>query len=572
MPQPELVEERPRSEWWGILLRTTLALLVLGGVYLGAAYYFGQRVPNGTTVQGVAIGNLTPETAEQTLATRLAHLETDPVVIETQHDELRLRPEEAGLTLDLEETLQGVAGMTLHPVDLWRQVADDGEELPLQVDVDRAALEAVLTQQAEEFDTEPQEGQVRLAQGEVQRTDPVDGHRLDVAATADAVQQAWPEQFTVQGAVEAVKPQLAAGEIERFVTEVADPALSGPVVVRARGDETVVSANQLSRILSVQETEDHRLRLRMDQAELLEVVRGGLTGAIEAPRNASVRLEGGRPVVQPASKGSDLNDDSIVNRVQAALQRTGEEERTVRAKMVEVDPDRSHRDWSVDQVMSEFRSEFPTGPENEARTSNIRVGLGHINGTVVMPGEQFSLAQTLSPISEDRGYVEAGVIRDGRLVEGMGGGLSQVSTTVLNTAWFAGVQLDEFTPHSYYIPRYPVGREATISVPVIDNRWTNDTDSPIVVQSWIDGNEIVMRFWGDRQYRVETVTGPRREVVEPEEREDDSEDCLPQSPQEGFRITVTRILHRGGEEVARESYTTTYQPSPEVTCTHPDAP
>lgn len=572
MPQPELVEERPRSEWWGILLRTTLALLVLGGVYVGAAYYFGQRVPNGTTVEGVAIGSLTPETAEQTLATRLAHLESDPVVIETEHDELRLQPEEAGLTLDLEETLEGVAGMTLHPVELWQQVADDGQELPLQVDVDRAALEAELARLAEEFDTEPQEGQVRLAQGQVQRTDPVEGHRLDVAATADAVQQAWPQQVTVQGAVEPVQPQLAAGEIERFVTEVAKPALSGPVVVRARGDETVVSANQLSRILTVKETEQHRLRLRMDQAQLLEVVRGGLTDAVEAPQNASVSLEDGRPVVQPASKGSDLNDDSIINRVQRALQRTGEKQRTVRAKMVEVDPDRSHRGWSVDQVMSEFRSEFPTGPANEARTSNIRVGLAHLNGTVVMPGEQFSLAQSLSPISEDRGYVDAGVIRDGRLVEGMGGGLSQVSTTVLNTAWFAGVQLDEFTPHSYYISRYPVGREATISVPVIDNRWTNDTDSPIVVQTWIEGNDIVMRFWGDRQYRVETVTGPRREVVQPEERVDDSADCLPQSPQEGFQITVTRVLYRGGQEAARESYTTRYQPSPQVTCTHPQAP
>src|SRR5690606_20323827 len=172
-------------------------------------------------------------------------------------------------------------------------------------------------------------------------------------------------------------------------------------------------------------------------------------------------------------------------------------QRTVKVKSVPVEPELTDADaakWNVGEVMAEFRSEFPTGAANADRTENIRVGLGHLNGTVVMPGEQFSLAEALSPITADRGYVEAGVIVDGRLVKGIGGGLSQVSTTVLNTAWFAGVQLDEFTPHSYYIPRYPVGREATLAVGVIDNKWTNDTSSPVLIQTWISGNEIVMRF------------------------------------------------------------------------------
>src|SRR5690606_3967563 len=89
--------------------------------------------------------------------------------------------------------------------------------------------------------------------------------------------------------------------------------------------------------------------------------------------------------------------------------------------------------WEVGEVMASFESVFPTGPANAARTENIRVGLSHLNGTVVMPGEQFSLGAALSPITQERGYVKAGVIQDGRLTEGLGGGLSQVSTTVLNT-------------------------------------------------------------------------------------------------------------------------------------------
>ncbi|MGB3764392.1 MAG: VanW family protein, partial [Ornithinimicrobium sp.] len=198
---------------------------------------------------------------------------------------------------------------------------------------------------------------------------------------------------------------------------------------------------------------------------------------------------------------------------------------------------------------------------------NIRVGLRYVNGSVVMPGASFSLADTLAPISPDRGYVEAGVIADGRLVKGIGGGLSQVSTTLLNTAWFSGVELKSFTPHSYYISRYPVGREATISVGAIDNVWSNDTKSPIVIQTFIEGNEIVMRFYGDRQYTVETRTGERRKITEPDTKTDDSEDCLTQGAVDGFTITVARDLIKAGDVVRTDEYTTTYQPSPGVTCT-----
>src|SRR5690606_34500957 len=150
-------------------------------------------------------------------------------------------------------------------------------------------------------------------------------------------------------------------------------------------------------------------------------------------------------------------------------------------------------------------------------------------------------------------------------------GLSQVSTTIPNAAWDAGVQLVEFHPHSYYISRYPVATEATIEDGALDNRRTNTTDTPTLLKHYTEGDEIVMPSRGELRYQVQTITGDRTNVVEPEEREDDSEDCLPQSPQDGFDITVTRVLLQAGAEVDRESYRTHYAASPEVVCTNPDA-
>ncbi len=366
---------------------------------------------------------------------------------------------------------------------------------------------------------------------------------------------------------------LSPEEIERFVTTQAEPALAAPVVVQLGKEEATVSRNQLSRLLTVTESPEHTLSLVMDEPGLVDVVRGAAGDAERRARDATVRLREGRPQVVAARTGRELDQDDLVTQVTGALTGTGDA-RTVKVALTTVQPEVTDDDaasWSVDEVMSEFTSQFPTGATNAARTENIRVGLSYINGTVVMPGEQFSLAGTLAPISTERGYVEAGVISNGRLVKGMGGGLSQVSTTVLNTAWFAGVQLDAFTPHSYYISRYPVGREATISVGQIDNQWTNDTQSPVVIQTWIEGDTIVMRFWGDRTVTVSTITGERRNIVKSDERTDDSVDCLPQHAEEGFDITVTRVLTRGGEEISRRDYSTRYSPSPEVVCTNPDA-
>lgn len=565
---PGLAEEPARNEWLGILVRGLVAAIVLAGLYVAAAHYLGSRVPNGTSVEGVAIGGLTPQTARERLESQLDLLATDPVVVTAEGEDLSLDPATAGLTLDLDRTLDDITGVSYDPQVLWDRLTDSGAELPLVVSVDEAALQSALAAKAQEFDTEPEEGQVFLALGEVNVVEPVAGRALDVAAASAAVATGWPDVTRVEGTVRPVPTLLTPEEIQRFVAEEAEPALASPIVVQV-GEETArLTTNQLSRLLTVEESPEHTLSLVLDEATLVELVRG-VAGEVErAPVDARVELVDDRPAIIPAEVGQEIDTDDLVTKVRGVLLAPGE--RQVEVALTELEPEvgeEETRAWDVDQVMAEFTSPFPTGPENEARTQNIRVGLGHVNGTVVMPGEQFSLAERLAPITAERGYVEAGVIVDGRLVNGIGGGLSQVSTTVLNTAWFAGVQLDEFTPHSYYISRYPVGREATIAIGLIDNVWTNDTDSPIVVQAGIEGDEIQMRFWGDRQYTVETITGERTNVVEPERSTDDSEDCLPQAPVDGFDITVTRVLRQGDTEVAREEYRTSYDPSPEVVCT-----
>ena len=89
-------------------------------------------------------------------------------------------------------------------------------------------------------------------------------------------------------------------------------------------------------------------------------------------------------------------------------------------------------------------------------------------------GETFSLNGATEPRNESNGYVEAGIISEGHASRGVGGGVSQVATTLYNAAYFAGMTDVTHKPHSFYISRYPPGREATVFEGAIDMKFRND--------------------------------------------------------------------------------------------------
>jgi len=182
----------------------------------------------------------------------------------------------------------------------------------------------------------------------------------------------------------------------------------------------------------------------------------------------------------------------------------------------------------------------------QPRVTNIRLIAKAIDGTVVMPGERFSLNQSSGERTRAGGYVKAPFIADGELAESVGGGVSQVSTTLYNAVFFAGLRINAHQPHSFYIDRYPPGREATLNFPDIDLVWTNDTTAPVLIRAATDETSVAVSLYGaDSRRRVRAETGSRM-------------------PVEGgdFAITVTRVLRFRDGKVDRQAYTTRYDRPP----------
>jgi vancomycin resistance protein YoaR len=194
---------------------------------------------------------------------------------------------------------------------------------------------------------------------------------------------------------------------------------------------------------------------------------------------------------------------------------------------------------------------------------------------VVKPGETFSLNTFTGPRGTAQGYVPAGVIEGGKFTTAVGGGISQFATTMFNAEFFSGVQDIHHQPHSYWISRYPAGREATVFDGLIDLVWKNDAATGIYIQTAWTPSSITVTFWGTKHYDIESVSGDRTNVVQPAvQNNPDDGTCKPQAGMEGFDIAVTRVFKdpHSGAVLRKQDFHTHYKAEPVIHCVPAAAP
>jgi vancomycin resistance protein YoaR len=144
------------------------------------------------------------------------------------------------------------------------------------------------------------------------------------------------------------------------------------------------------------------------------------------------------------------------------------------------------------EPVGSFTTNFPAG---QSRATNIIRVAEILRGTVIEPGATFSVNETTGPRGIAEGFVEGGIIVNGKVVNGVGGGISQFATTLFNAAFFAGLDIPDYMMHTLYISRYPYGREATLAWPSVDLKVTNNTPFGVLVwPTWTDDSITVTLY------------------------------------------------------------------------------
>ena len=148
--------------------------------------------------------------------------------------------------------------------------------------------------------------------------------------------------------------------------------------------------------------------------------------------------------------------------------------------------------------------------------TNIALAAKLVDGSVVKPGETFSLNAAMGPRTTNRGFDYAPVIAsDNVLRQGVGGGICQYATTLFNAVFFAGLPVVERKCHSLYISHYPVGRDATVSWGSTDFKFKNDTGKALLIRSWVEADALTVAIVGKTGREITYTTSAFYDVRKP---------------------------------------------------------
>lgn len=558
-----------------VVLWLVLGLVALfGGLYVAAHFIAGDKVPRGTTVSGVSIGGHPQGEAAERLEAGLADRANRPLAFTIDGEAGDISPDEAGLSFDYEASVEEAGGeRSWDPVRLWNYFTG-GDDLDAVVEVDDTTYQALLNSLDKSHGSEPVDGAITFDGAEIEQTEPADGQALDPDDTLAAFEEAFvaEEASTADLSVVTTAPDIDADDVQDALDEFASPAVAAPVVLDFEGSQVELAPADYTPALSL-EPQGGKLVPVLAEKRLMRIVGTKVTSG--APVDATVRLVNGTPQVVPGKKGVTFDEEQLSNSfLDLVASPEGQRSLTLEAKVAE--PEFTTKDAEglrIKERVSTFTTYYPHA---EYRNVNLGRAAELINGTVLKPGETFSLNDTVGERTAENGFTEGFVINDGILVEDLGGGVSQMATTLFNGMFFAGLEDVEHKPHSFYIDRYPVGREATVAWGALDLRFKNDTPYGVLIQTFVNrsgpgtSGSVTVNMYSTKWWDITTTTGERHNFTQPKERRLDTDNCHPNRGYGGFDIIVKRMFRPVGENTEKrptETFATTYTPSDTVICT-----
>ncbi|MGL5809731.1 MAG: VanW family protein [Nocardioides sp.] len=573
--EPEPAKPSRRRRKAGLLAIAGLLLLV-AGAYAALYALAVDRLPRGTTISGVEVGGKAPAEAERALRAGLGTRATEPFDIAIERQSQEIDPATAGLAIDYRASIRAIPPTTASPTSLWRHYTG-GADSKAVITVDRPKLTAVLDDLSAKVASPATEGAVKFKGNDYQVTTPKDGRELDKEVAAQAVRQGYLDpDADIDLDLKDAPPDVNKADVDNAVKTFAAPALTGPVTLRFGEKSLVLRRAQFLPLLSLT-AKDGVLKPTARADELATYARKKI-GKPGAPVDATVRLVGGRPKVIKAKAGVRYSAASMEAALVQAAAST--DNRVVDVKATEQEAAFSTEDaqkLGVRRKVASFTTYYPYAPY---RNVNIPRAASLINNTLVKPGETFSLNATVGERTVANGFTKGFIIKDGIFSEDLGGGVSQIATTTYNAAYFAGLADVEHYPHSFFIDRYPPGREATVAWGSKDLKFKNTTKYGVLVQAGVtkatpsSSGVVVVSIWSTKVWDVTTSASARYNLTSPGERTIKEEDCVPNGGSGGFQIDVTRYWRKPGQSkiVKKETDRTTYVPADKVICEPPDDP
>ncbi|MCX6474357.1 VanW family protein [Rhodococcus sp. (in: high G+C Gram-positive bacteria)] len=547
--------------------------IAVGAIFAVAAIAYGVdiftssgKTPRGTQVAGVDIGDLTPADAEATLRAQLGPRLVEPVAVHAGGVDSEIVPASAGVDVDWSATLSGVNAQPINPITRITSFFGS-REVPVVSAIDQGALDASMAQLAANSDRAPVEGAVVFENGKATGVSPAAGQALETQQAGSTFAAEWSDGGVVDLPVDEVPVTVTQAGVDRALQEIAIPAVSGDVVVNGRdGKVATLGVDQIGEVLTFTPDGSGRLTPQYNTDAAIKILTPQLASTEVQPKDASFTFAGGKPSVVPGVVGDLINWPDTVKELPVLLGSTAS--RATPAVYGPVPPALT-TEAAEARGINEVIGEFTTGGFEYASGVNIGLAASEIDGAVIKPGDTFSLNEYTGPRGAAQGYIESGIINNGRPDKAVGGGISQLATTLYNATYFAGMEDVAHTEHSYYISRYPEAREATIFDGAIDLQFRNPAKTGVMIETIATSSNITVRIWGTKTVDVASTTGPRTSPTSPNTVTlPEGPGCVASSGAPGFTVSDTRVItdHASGAEISSNTRTVKYDPVPIVKC------
>lgn len=568
--EPAEVAKKPKRRWGRKVLLGVLVLV--GAAYVAGYFLTGTRLPANTSIGGIDVSGKSPDDAVVALETALEPRAGKTIELTHGKKTFQVKPKKIALVLDAERSVaQAGAERSWDPRDMLALVRGENSS-DLAFDVDEAELQSAIATISESVDRDVVEAQITFPKGKPVAREPKAGRVVSQSDTETAILTSYlVSTEPIRVPTVAVEPTVDSDGLRAAMDSLAKPAVSGPVRLVVSDKEISLPVSAYAPALTVR-TEGGPMVLHLDPKKLAKPLTDSTTGIGKKAVDATVRITNGKPEVVPGKAGVGLQPQEMATRLIPALTRSGSE-RAIEVEAKVVEPAFTTKDakaLKITEKIGEFTTEFPYA---EYRNVNQSRGAALINGTIVKPGETFSFNDTVGERTVANGFTTGTVINGGVFREELGGGVSQVVTTMYNAAFFGGMDDVEHHPHAFYIDRYPVGREATVYYGSLDLRWKNPTEYGVLVRAYVDKStpsspgRTHVELWSTKVWdKVEAGKSERRNFRAPGKQYDDTPACVAQAPITGFDIDIYRTFFKDGKKVKTETDTANYQAADTVVC------
>ncbi len=584
----------------GAMLLAAVALVVLAGEYRFANYIY----PN-VRVQGVNLSLHTPDMARGALERHYHELLKAPITL--TYNERTWSPTAAnlGVTMHYDRSIQdaiavGRSGARADNVRTTLAVWQHGYSVPLQMQVEQAAIQRYVLALASQIEQPPRDADMQLIGSTLIITPEQVGVQLLVDETVQDITAALHrlEPQTVALRTRMIYPTVRDTHVAEVAAE-ARALFSAPLVVTVPQGEAYLcppvrscvwqwTPQQYARWVGLLRTDPltgtPHFRLVVDRLAIerdLRQVANAIYRPGELPR---VNWNDGQLVVfreGTLSRGLDIVQ--AAHAIEAALRDGGawDAPRVVYLPTTDLPPpvvQSNIAELGITELLgtgvSSFRYSAPY------RITNIRAGSRRMHGLLIPPDAVFSFNSAVGAVDGRNGFVQGLAIIQNRTQKEWGGGLCQVSTTMFRAAFWSGLPIVERHEHTFRIPWYeelgePPGLDAAIYTGWDDLRFVNDTGGYMLIQSWVDldRQRLVVAFYGVPQAKRTVNMGYRVLATEPPKAEpvyiDDP--SLPSGTiqqtdwaQPGMRVNVYRTVSQNGQLLLQDTFPTHFEPWPNI--------